>query len=127
MEDNRTKIKGDILGQARYIEFFSNGKLVKNVQQPGEVFFTIEKRIYDGDSFKFSGGKSGYIHVTDGMREIFDTLIQDNKKNMHIDFIEWNDSFNVVFCDGIYISQRMCRLEKEEFYEWENNIVPAEV
>lgn len=127
MEDNRTKIKGGILGQARYIEFFDNGKLVKNIRQPGEVFFTVKKRIYDGDNFKFSNSKYGYIHVTEGMREIFGTLFQERKENMHIEFIEWSDSFNVVFCDGIYISQRMCRLEKEEFYEWEKNMLPAEV
>ena len=127
MEDNRTKISGDILGEARYIEFFSNGRQVKNIRQSGEVFFTIKKRTYNGKSFDFSGSKQGYIKVTDGMRKIFDTLFQDNKSNMHIEFIEWSDSFNIVFCDGIYISRRMCRLEKEEFYAWEKTIQVAEV
>ena len=123
MADSRPKINASILGDARYIEFFNNGKQVNNIRGKGEVFFSIKHRI-PGPEGKWSYGlsKHGYIIVTPGMREIFNTLFQDNKKNMHIEFIEWYDSWNAVFCDGIYISQRMLRIEKDDFQKWESTI-----
>ena len=120
-KDEREKI-GNIFGEARYIEFFKNGKQVHNVQNTEEVFFTIEKRKENGNGYN---KKYGYVKLTSEMRMIFTTLFQERRKNMHLTFIEWKDCYNVVFSDGIYISEKMCKLEKNDFSEWEETIQPA--
>lgn len=119
MTDDRIRINGNALGKARYIEFFKKGRAVNNQRRPGEVFFSIEKRnTFSG----FSPRKFGYIKETAEMKGIFDTLIQERIEHRSIDIIEWDDSYNVVFRDGIHISTRMCRLEKDEFLSWEKQI-----
>ena len=108
--DHRPVIDDSYLGKARYIDLFRK----KEKRGLNEVFFTIEKR--EGPN------KHGYVDITPEMKRIFDTLFQDNKSNMHIDFIEWEDSYNAVFNDGIYISSKMCRIEKSDFAKWESSI-----
>lgn len=120
MERKRRNITKNMLGGARYIDLYSkhNKKLIN------EVFFTIEKR--DASTASGFSKKYGYIKVTNEMRKIFNTLIQDHRENMHIEFIEWNDSYNVIFEDGVYISDAWCRLEKDDFNEWEKTIEKME-
>ena len=78
-----------VMSSFLFIVFFNNGKQVKNIKGKGEVFFSIKHRIPESDG-KWSYGlsKYGYIIVTPGMREIFNTLFQDRKENMYIDLIE---------------------------------------
>ena len=124
-KDNRKIITAETLGKARRIVFFKNGKQVKISKAANEVFFSIEKLDSEG-TYENSRRTYGYVTVTKEMSDIFNTLFQDQKSNMHLNIIEWNDSYNVIFCDGMYISQVMCRIEKEEFYKWESTIAEAE-
>jgi len=127
--DHRTVITAEALGLsgARFISFRANNK--DQPRQPDEVFFIIKRRVYHEKngkkSFSFKPSEYGYIMVTTGMKKIFDTLLDGNPGNRSIECIEWDDSWNIVFEDGVYISSRMCRMEKAEFAEWYRTIKPA--
>lgn len=115
--DHRPVITHSDLGKARYTEYFHNGKRVDNKKGANECFFHTEKR--NGER------KHGYIEITPAMQHIFNTLIQERKNSMSISFIEWDDSYNAVFNDGLFISSKMCRIEKADFAEWERKIEAA--
>lgn len=129
--DHRMVITAQALGLsgARFITFV--GPHTKGEpRRKGEVYFSIKRRTYhdmDGKktfSYVYSG--CGYITVTPEMKKIFDTLFRENPENRSIECIEWEDSWNIVFEDGIYISSRQCRMEKSEFAEWYRTIKPLE-
>ena len=127
--DHRTVIPAETLGLsgARFISFGYHSK--DKPQQPDEVFFSVKRRIYgeaDGKkTFRYGLSEHGYAKITSGMKKIFDTLFDVNPGNRSIECIEWDDSWNIVFEDGIYISSRMCRMEKSEFAERYRTIRPA--
>lgn len=118
-EDTRKRIHSDVFGTAKYIDIRHPG-----VRSSDEIFFTIKVRKpnpTDNDIFQ---NKYGYMHRTKKMDEIFNRLrpTDGRKSNDHLDIIEWEDSFNVVFEEGSYMGMVMCRLEKEEFYDWEASV-----
>ena len=94
-----------------------------------EILFSIRRRVYkeeDGKKFfSYNSGGYGYTKVSPGMEEIFNTLLQERPGNRCIEFVEWDDSWNVVFYDGVYISSVTCRLEKSEFAEWYRTLETA--
>ena len=117
------------LGKARQILHFKNGKLAKNIKPDidNEVFFSIQKidKVENGKkSYRYVN--QGYLRRTKEMKPFFDYLIQDNKYNQHIEFIEWDDRYNLVIVDGIYISQTNVFMTKEEFNKFEKRIIPYE-
>lgn len=114
--DHRKVITAETLGLggARYIDIF---KRPANIRENDEIFFSIEGK----KRKEYEAREYGYIRMTSRMQEIFDSLIKANP-NKSIEFIEWDDSWNAVFHDGIHISSRMCRMEKSEFAEWERTI-----
>ena len=126
-EDNRKPIFAETFGQSRYVDLF---KIQKNPnRRSSEVFFSIEKiksLETDPRSIQYIH-KHGYMERTTQMDAIFATLFQDNRNNQSIQFIQWKDgSYNVVFEDGIYISQVSFRMEAEEFKKFEKTIRNAE-
>lgn len=129
--DHRPVITAETLGLsgARFITL-SGTPANRKLRQRDEVFFTIEKRTYrekEGNrAFHYGPKEYGYVKVSPEMRKIFDTLFKDRRDNRSISFIEWDDSWNAVFEDGIYISSRMCRMERSEFAEWYRTIKPVE-
>lgn len=128
--DHRPVIKAETLGLsgARFISFGQENR--DEPRSRDEVFFTIKKRVYaECDSrkkFGFARSEHGYIRMSCGMEKIFMTLFRDRLDNRSMECIEWEDSWNIVFKDGIYISSRSCRMEKPEFAEWYRSIRPAE-
>lgn len=127
--DHRPVITAETLGLS-WARFASLGSRSKDQpRQPNEVFFSVKKRIYDGKdgkkTFRYGLSEHGYAKLTPRMEEIFGTLFKENPGNRSIECIEWDDSWNIVFEDGIYISSRMCRMEKFEFAEWYRTIKPA--
>ena len=126
--DHRPVITAETLAApGRLIDLYA--RTDRDRRHAGEIFFSIKRRVYkeeDGKkTFTYKGDGYGYTKVSPGMQKIFDTLFRENPENRHIEFIEWDDSWNVVFNDGIYISSRMCRLEKSEFAEWYRTLEPA--
>lgn len=128
--DHRMAVTAQTFGLsgARFITYNPYDR--NNFQQPGEVYFSVEKRIYDeaegGRDFKYGIRELGYIKVTAEMEKIFDKLIRERPENRSIKCIEWDDSWNIVFEDGVYISSLQCRMEKSEFAEWYRTIKPVE-
>ena len=110
------------LGAAREHLFFRNGKQVSNPPQnkTKEVFCSFES---------YADNKCGldriyfWMHRTEKVQQLFDTLFQERKHNQHIQFIEWDDRINCVVCDGLYISQTNFFMTKEEFMKFYNTIV----
>lgn len=105
----------DIFNDFRMIQFSekrADGKRyqVKNVKEAGEIFFSIE---YGRGSSK-RGSKHGYLKINDLLRTYLDKLFQDRIDNAHLDIIEWDDSFNIVVEDGLYISSLWLRAEKQQ-------------
>lgn len=128
--DHRPVIMAETLGLsgARFITYEPGRQ--REPRRKDEIFFTVEKRAYtekDGKKvFHFTRGGRGYITMTNGMEEIFNTLFRDQPNNRSMKCIEWDDSWNIVFKDGICISSRSCRMEKSEFAEWYRTIKPVE-
>lgn len=112
--------------KARLVELGAPGRL--SARQPGEIFFSIRRRLPEeaanGSTYPFSKAEYGYTEMSPGMREMFGTLFSDRPDNRSIEFIEWKDSWNAVFEDGIYISSRSCRMEKDEFEKWRASVQP---
>lgn len=127
--DHRQVITAETLGLsgARFISYKSGSR--QDPRHDDEIFFSIKRRAYmgkDGNkTFHFTCGEQGYITLTHGMAKIFDTLFRDRPNNRSMECIEWDDSWNIVFEDGIYISSRSCRMEKPEFAEWYRTIRSA--
>lgn len=127
--DHRQVITAETLGLsgARFITFESGSQ--QEPRRKDEIFFTIKKRAYTEKNgkkvFYVTRGEQGYITMTNGMENIFNTLFRDRPNNRSMECIEWDDSWNIVFEDGIYISSRMCRMEKSEFAERYRTIRPA--
>ena len=127
--DHRQVITAETLGLsgARFITFESGSQ--QEPRRKDEIFFTIKKRAYTEKNgkkvFYVTRGEQGYITMTNGMENIFNTLFRDRPNNRSMECIEWDDSWNIVFEDGIYISSRSCRMEKPEFAEWYRTIRSA--
>lgn len=127
--DHRQVITAETLGLsgARFITFEPGSQ--QEPRRKDEIFFTIKKRAYtekDGKkTFHVTHGEQGYITMTNGMEKIFNTLFRDRPNNRSMECIEWDDSWNIVFEDGICISSHSCRMEKSEFAEWYRTIKPA--
>lgn len=127
--DHRQVITAETLGLsgARFITFESGSQ--QEPRRKDEIFFTIKKRAYTEKNgkkvFYVTRGEQGYITMTNGMENIFNTLFRDRPNNRSMECIEWDDSWNIVFQDGIYISSRSCRMEKPEFAEWYRTIRSA--
>lgn len=127
--DHRQVITAETLGlsSARFISYEPGSR--QEPRHAGEIFFSIKHRAYmekDGNkTFHFTCGEQGYITMTNGMEKIFNTLLRDRPNNRSMECIEWDDSWNIVFEDGINISSRSCRMEKSEFAEWYRTIKPA--
>ena len=64
------------------------------------------------------------MQISPEIQTILNRLIQDQIVKAHIYIIEWYDSYNVVFEDGLFISQVCYRMEKENFEKWEKQIIP---
>lgn len=127
--DHRQVITAETLGLsgARFIAFEPGSQ--QEPRRKDEIFFTIMKRAYtekDGKKvFHVTRSEQGYITMTNGMEKIFNTLFWDQPSNRSMECIEWDDSWNIVFEDGIYISSCSRRMEKSEFAEWYRTIKPA--
>lgn len=105
------------LGKAREADFGSSDK-----KRPGEIFYSIEKmNLYTQD---YKRRSYGYMQISPEIQTILNRLIQDKIVKAHIYIIEWYDSYNVVFEDGLFISQVCYRMEKENFEKWEKQIIP---
>lgn len=106
------------LGKSREHMHFRNGKLTKNPPQDkaNEIFCSIEMR--DGTR------QSLWMHRTETLNKIFDSLFQELRFNQHIQFIEWDDKIRCRICDGIYISERSCFMTKQEFEKFRKTITP---
>ena len=106
------------LGRAREHLHFRNGKRVQNHPQDkrNEVFCHISSKGIPGRCF--------WMQRTPRLNEFFDYLIQDRRENQSIEFIEWDDRYNCVVEDGIYISQTYFFMTKEEFAKFYETIVP---
>lgn len=124
--DHRTVITAELFvnSEARFIGLLEP-------RREDEIFFSVKRRDYDEKdkktSYHYKMSEYGCLKVTPGMKKIFDTLIQENHRNRNIECIEWDDSWNIVFHDGIYISAKMCRMEKDEFEKWYRTIAPVAV
>jgi len=129
--DHRPVVTAQTLGLsgARFITFFGPN-CDKKPRRSDEVFFSIERRNYherEGKrSFSYESSESGYLVVTPEMEKIFNTLFRERPENRSIKCIEWNDSWNIVFEDGICISSCQCRMEKSAFAEWYRTIKSVE-
>lgn len=106
------------LGKAREHLHSRNGKLVKNQPQDkrNEVFCHVSNKGIPGRCF--------WMQRTPRLNEFFDYLIQDRRENQSIEFIEWDDRYNCVVEDGIYISQTYFFMTKEEFAKFCETIIP---
>lgn len=106
------------LGKSREHMHFRNGKLTKNPPQDkaNEIFCSIE--MLDGTR------QSLWMHRTEKLDEIFDSLFQEHRFNQHIQFIEWDDKIRCRICDGIYISERSYFMTKQEFEKFRKTIMP---
>lgn len=107
--DHRRFRIGQIFGSFRLIDLYKN-----NIKDLDEVFFTIEYR----DKRK----EYGYVKLTPAMKYIRDTLIQERISSGSIDFIQWNNDWNVVFNDGLCISSCSCVMSNEDFNSFRNGI-----
>lgn len=114
--DHRPVIIAETLGfsGARFISFGQGNQ--DKPRRGDEVFFTVKKRVcVESDGKKaigFARSEHGYISMNCGMEKIFMTLFRDRPDNRSMECIEWEDFWNIVFEDGIYISSRSCRMEK---------------
>lgn len=106
------------LGKSREHMHFRNGKLTKNPPQDkeNEIFCSIE--MLDGTR------QSLWMHRTEKLNAIFDSLFQEHRFNQHIQFVEWGDKFRCRICDGIYISERSYFMTKQEFEKFRKTITP---
>ena len=106
------------LGKAREHLHFLNGKQVKNHPQDrqNEIFCHISNRGIPKGSF--------WMRRTPKLNEFFNMLFQESRYNQHIEFIEWDDRYNCVVGDGIYISQTYFFMTKEEFAKFCETIIP---
>jgi len=97
----------DIIGNYRFIQFFKNGKQVKNYRRKGEIFFSVQRSPHQG-----------YTRLSPLSEEIFKGLIQDQRENNYIEFIRHLTHYLVIFRDGTYISSNFRKVTIEEMDEW---------
>ena len=125
-KDTRKSI-GNIFGEARQIVFRNGNKDIKNNKEPNEIFFSIEKikRPVLIGRYEWEHTMYGYMRVTPEVKEILNTLIQENGLEYSIEFIEWpDDTFNVVFQSVRYKQSVSYCLSKEDFMAFEKSVVP---
>lgn len=78
-------------------------------------------------TFEFQNGtkRYGWLTRSAATYRFTNTLFQESAFNQHIHFIEWNDRFNCVVEDGIYISQAHFWMSKEEIHNLIARMEPA--
>ena len=102
---------GKLIAEYRWIDFFKDGKQVKNVKNLDELFFTI--------SLRNTNKKFGYLKPTKFLSDISKQyLLQDKKYNEHINIIEWDDFFLLRLRDGLYISNYDFFISKENLIDY---------
>lgn len=67
----------------------------------------------------------GWLTRSEATNKFTKTLFQESAFNQHIHFIEWDDRFNCVIEDGIYISQEHFWMSKEEVLNLMARMEPA--
>ena len=113
-KDNRKILPENTLGKAKMVNIMK-----RHAKGPNEIFFSVE--FLDGTK------TYGYMEKTQIMTEEClspKNLIQERKEHMSINIIEWNDSMNVVFHDGLFISQVFYRMKKGDFIKWYQTVEP---
>ena len=113
-------VNADELGSLREILFSHNGKQFKNITPNRETEMHV--------SFEFRDTyKKIYGYITrNATTDVFtDSLLQENRWNQHIHFIEWKDRWNCVVGDGIYISQCNFFMEKSEVEKLLARMIPC--
>lgn len=78
-------------------------------------------------AFELQNGtkKYGWLTRNETTCKFTKYLFQENAFNQHINFIEWDDRFNCVVEDGIYISQEHFWMSKEEVLNLMARMEPA--
>lgn len=78
-------------------------------------------------SFEFRDDtkRYGWLTRSEVTNKFTKTLFQESAFNQHIHFIEWDDRFNCVVEDGIYISQAHFWMSKEEMHNLIERMEPA--
>lgn len=102
-------IAADELGSARCYDIYAKSN-PRDAQR--EMHFSVKLLSPEGGILH---GPHGWLTRNETSDRFTNLLIQDNRANQSIEFIEWPDRFNCVVSDGVYISHAHFYMTKPEF------------